>query len=133
MSEPTLVPEMAAALARLGLAVEPALVDELWLFAPRPLGERESSLVLLSLFEAPGVERRRILTLRSEWSRALKPEPPRDVLEEHGSCPAERVERLVAGLVRRMGEADQEPSVVKIAGDAERWHALLAPPTGGLA
>jgi hypothetical protein len=121
---------MAAALERLGPAVDPTRVDELWVFAPRPLGERESALVLLSLYEAPSSERRRILTLRSEWSRALKPKPPTDILEEHGSCPSERVERLVAGLVRRMGEESQEPAVVKIEGDAERWRALLAPARG---
>lgn len=133
MSRITIAPEMAAALERLGPTLDPATVDELWLFAPRPLGERESGLALLSLFEASDVERRRVLTLRSEWSRALKPTPPTDVLEEHGICPAERVERLAAGLVRRLGEEGQEPVVVKIGGDAERWRALLAPAPGGLA
>lgn len=122
-------PDAPLAAALTALALPPERVDTVWLFPTRTLGERESALAVLSLFDDDPA-RRRILTLQVERLPAparRQPRPRVDTLAEQGSCPRERVERVLDGVLRRLGAAAAEatPRVEAIAGDPARWAALL--------
>jgi hypothetical protein len=120
-------PALGAALAALGGAVDPARVDQLWLFPPRQAGTRETGLAVLVLLAAEGGEGRRDLwTLRYEAETGRGGRTTRsDLLEEQGSVPLERVERLVEGVLRRLDDAAGAPLLRDTGCDPAAWRALL--------
>ncbi len=125
---------LAAALAAAAERIPPARVDEVWTFPPRPVGEKESGLAVLAVFPGEGErpDRRALFTLRyeAEPERGPKGKPTgrmlrTDQLEEQGVAPADRLDRIVDGVVRRTGGVGDAPRVHPIGGDAARWEALL--------
>lgn len=133
-------PHLAAALAAAAATLRPERVDQVWLFPARALGERESGLAVIALLPEGGerADRRSLWTLRyeAEPDREAKPgkrakgPPPlvrRDLLEEQGVAPAERLDRIIDGVVRRLGgEGGEAPEVREVGGDPTRWAELLA-------
>ncbi|HYW08133.1 MAG TPA: hypothetical protein VE913_14315 [Longimicrobium sp.] len=104
-------------------------MDQLWTFPPRTSGARESGLAVLALFaerDARGA-RRVLLTLRYD-AESLRGGKTRrtDALVEEGTVPAERLDRIVDGMVRRLGGGTETPEVHQVGGDVERWVRLLA-------
>lgn len=125
---------LVAALAAVAERISPDRVDEVWLFPPRPVGEKESGLAVLTVFPAEGerADRRVLFTLRyeAEAEKTPKGKPTgrvlrTDLLEEQGVAPADRLDRIVDGVVRRLGGAGDAPEVRPIGGDVARWEALL--------
>ena len=51
--------------------------------------------------------------------------PARQVVVEHGTVPADRVQRLVGRLQNRVGQS-KAPRHVVIDGETGRWEALVA-------
>lgn len=107
------------------LAVES--IDSVWVFPPRRLGDAESTVVVLALY-CDDADRRRIVTARfisrRQRNGALAVE--REVAE-HGIAPAERVERLIDGVLRRLGdEPGETPQAARIEGQPDRWLELVA-------
>lgn len=102
-------------------------IDCVWLFPPRQLRGRESGLAVLALYPAAGeaADRRQLLTLRYEAERRRGTLHLREELVEQGSASAERIERVVSGVLRRLGDALEAPRIVRIGGNAERWEQLL--------
>ena len=109
-------------------------MDQVWTFPPRIAGTRESGLAVLALFAEPDARgpRRVLLTLRYD-AESLRGGKTRrtDALVEEGTVPAERLDRIVDGMVRRLGGGTETPEVHEVGGDAERWNRLLAR-VGGL-
>jgi hypothetical protein len=102
-------------------------IDRIWLFPPRQVGAAESSLAVLSLFaEADPAGRREILTLQctalTERGRTRRT----DQWVEQGSAPADRVERVIRGVLHRLRTDSEIPRSEEIRGDPRRWKALLA-------
>lgn len=125
---------LGAALAAAAERIPPATVDEVWLFPPRPSGEKESGLAVLSVLPGEGErpDRRGLFTLRydAEPERTPKGKPTgrmlrADTLEEQGVAPADRLDRIVDGVVRRLGGAGDAPRVRQVGGDEARWAELL--------
>lgn len=125
---------LAAALAAAAERIAPERVDEVWTFPPRAAGEKESGLAVLAVFpdERERPDRRALFTLRyeAEPERNPKGKPTgrmlrTDQLEEQGVAPADRLDRIVDGVVRRMGSAGDAPRVHPIGGDAACWAELL--------
>ncbi len=122
---------MSATLARLltalAASVPPPSIDRVWLFPPRPLRGGESGLAVLALYaqlpEATG--RRRLVTLRYQTAPGGDV-PAEQELVEQGVAPAERIERVVAGVLRRLGGTPEISEVVRIDGDPARWERMLA-------
>lgn len=135
-------PHLAAALAAAAATLPPERVDQVWLFPPRPVGEKESGLAVLALLPAEGErpDSRALFTLRYEAEPEKAPRPARgkassvpavvrrDLLEEQGVAPADRLDRIIEGVVRRLGggEGGEAPEVRDVGGSAERWRELLA-------
>jgi hypothetical protein len=104
-------------------------VDRVWLFAPRQVGTAESSLAVLSLFdEAEPAGRRQIVTLHcaatTERGRVRRAE----ALVEQGSVPADRVDRMIQGVLHRLRDEREAPRSERIGGDRARWEAMVGEP-----
>jgi hypothetical protein len=125
-----LSPNLAAALAEAGRHLPPGRIDRVWLFPPRPLGERESGLAVLSVHppcEAPTeAGRRQVFTLRYEAITECGRTRRTDALEEQAVAPAERLERVIEGVLRRLGAETELPLLRVVGGDPAKWAELLA-------
>jgi hypothetical protein len=72
-------------------------------------------------------DRRRILTARFTLERDARGQPALcHELAEHGAAPADRVARVVNGVIRRLDDEPAPPRHARIGGDSARWAALLA-------
>jgi hypothetical protein len=126
-------PALAAALAAAAERVPPERVDAVWLFPPRQLGARESGLAVLSVY-VEGDEARRTRTIHT-LHYVMEPPAPRarpvrrDELEEQGTVPLDRVDRIIEGVLRRL-DVPETPDVRETGGDPARWAELLADLSG---
>lgn len=132
------VPEaIPRTLHRLGLRLDPATLDRVWIFPPLVHGRRERGLLAASRFAAPRLG-------EPDAPRADGPDAPRALftapytaertgrgltlewnLVEQGSAPPDRLPRVMDGVVRRADNALGDPREVELAGDPERFQALL--------
>jgi hypothetical protein len=118
---------LADLLDELGRRVPPSSCDEIWIFPPRRAGSAESTLLVLSALQ-PADRRRLVFTLQ----RVVRTLPGQNrpcvetTFARQGIAPADRLDRLVAGVLRRLGEPDAAtPRHVRIGGREDRWQALL--------
>lgn len=120
-------PTPASLLEALARAIPIASIDELWLFPPRRIGPAESTVVVVSAF-AEDHGRRRVLTARYSVSQDARGQPAvQEELTEHGTAPADRIPRLVEGVLRRLDEpADAAPRNIRVEGSEERWKEGIA-------
>jgi hypothetical protein len=126
MSQGRVSPDLLAALHEWSTRVPPESIDQVWLFPPRPVGEAESSLAVLSLFaNQDPAGRRRIVTLHCTATTQRGRVRRVDQLAEQGTAPHDRLERVIDGVVHRLRSEAEMPSSVDIRGDAGRWCALL--------
>lgn len=120
-------PHLGAALAGVAERIPPERVAQVWIFPPRQVAARETGLaVLVVAAEDPADARRTIWTLRYEAETARNGKTTRtDALEEQGTVPPDRVNRIVDGVVQRLEAESDAPDVRDTGGDAEVWRALL--------
>lgn len=128
-------PHLAAALAAAAQQTPPDEVDQVWIFPPRTVGAKESGLAVLALFAEPDARgpRRTLHTLRYE-AESLKGGKTRraDSRQEEGTVPADRLDRLVDGIVRRLGGGMETPEVRDVGGDGAKWARLMGELAGTL-
>ena len=120
-------PHLGAALAAVADRFPPERLAQVWIFPPRRLAAKESGLaVLVVTADDVADERRTIWTLRYEAEAGKGGRVARtDALEEQGTVPPDRVDRIVEGVVRRLDGEGGAPDVRELEGDAEAWRALL--------
>jgi hypothetical protein len=125
----------AASLPALLEGLEPQIdvssIDELFVFPTRRVQGVESTVFVLSLHDAE--DRRRVMTAHLRATRNKRGEPAIETsLIEHATAPAERVPRVIEGVLRRLGEefAATPPSHCRIDRDTLRWRALIDQLTG---
>jgi hypothetical protein len=114
----------AAVLAALPAGCSPEHVDQAWIFSLQPARGRRSGLVVLALFD-PQPDRRRVVTVRYLIADETAGVPRDIVWFENGSCPAATLDRVVEGVVGRLGEP-RPPEPFRIDGDPGAWASLLA-------
>ena len=128
-------PHLAAALVAAEAHTPPETVDQVWIFPRRVQGARESGLAVLALFAAPDARgpRRALHTLRYE-AESLRGGRSRrvDARQEEGTVPADRLDRIVDGIVRRLGGGTETPEVRDVRGDPVAWRRLVADLAGTL-
>ena len=111
---------------QLGNQIDVTTVDELWLFPTRRAAGIESTVFVLSLHELD--DRRRVLTAHMRATRNKRGEPAIETrLVEHATAPAERVPRVIDGVLKRLSDeyASTPPSSARIHGVAQRWNAVV--------
>jgi len=132
-------PHLGAALAAVADRFPADRLAQVWIFPPRRIAARESGLAVLVVTAGEGGdERRTIWTLRYEAETARGGKTTRtDALEEQGTVPPDRVNRIVDGVVQRLEAERDAPDVRDVDRDAETWRALLdelgaPPPVDGI-
>ncbi|HEX5726875.1 MAG TPA: hypothetical protein VFX98_15475 [Longimicrobiaceae bacterium] len=123
-------PHLGAALAAAAGRISPTTVDEVWLFAPRQAGARETGLAVLCTYAEGGDDRRERRTLYTvQYEAESRPggkTERTDTVTEQGTVPVDRVGRIIDGVVRRLGEEHPAPDVRATGGDPAKWTELLA-------
>jgi hypothetical protein len=105
-------------------------IDCVWIFAPHRGKLRESGFLVISLFPPPAAghgQDRTLVTLRYETDLTPAGKSRReDRIAEEGQAPAERIERVIAGVLARSGPDAVAPRLERIEGRAERWPEVLS-------
>ena len=101
-------------------------IDYLWLFPARRVAVGDSIVVVIGAFDDDPV-RRRVSTAHFTVARNRKGAASVTAsFAEHGSAPIAAVPRIVQGVLRRLGEdTEAEPREALIAGEQDRWDALI--------
>jgi len=115
--------------------LSPDRIDRLWIFAPHLTKSRESGFVVISLFEGSDVAqpggppqkapKRGLVTYRYETGLTKGSSGVQHRVTEEGSAPAERIDRVIAGVQARSGADSPEPLVEDVAGSWEVWQRLI--------
>lgn len=117
---------LPALLEALEPRVQPTTIDELYLFPMRRVQGVESTVLVFSLHDAE--EMRRVITAEIRATRNKRGEPAIDTrLNEHALAPAERIPRIIEGVLKRLSEdfAATPPSHARIEQSVQRWRALI--------
>ena len=114
---PRAVREMAG---RLGHAA----IDCLWIFPPMVRGRREWGLVAASCFDQGGS--RRVVTARYSAERTGKGLYLDTRLLDEGVAPADRLPRVMEGVVRRGPQPLGSPRLVELGGCEDTFESLMA-------
>jgi len=117
---------LAAIAEALGTQVDPATVDQLWLFPTRRAAGVESTVFVLSIHEHE--DRRRVVTAHIRAIRNKRGEPAIETrLVEHATAPSARVPLVIEGVLHRLGDdyASTPPSTARIDCSMERWRTLV--------
>ena len=115
-----------ALLERLATSVPPESIDELWLFPTRRVQGIESTVLVLARY-TDEADRRRVETVHFKATRNKRGEASVDTqLEDHAIAPADRLTRVIDGVLRRLGDdLAATPRAARISGDPLRWEALI--------
>ena len=126
MTEPRRSDALRTVLAELPAHLSPDRLERIWIFPPKQIAGRESGLLVLALLPpADGATAsRQLVTVRYESQPTRRPTPPQIVVTQEGWVPADRLPRVIAGVMARLGDAE-EPSEHEVLGRAEGWAAVL--------
>ncbi len=118
------VPEaLPRAVRKLGSRVGHAAVDCLWIFPPLVRGRREWGLVAASCFDQGAS--RRVVTARYTAERTGRGLYLDTRLLDEGVAPADRLPRVMEGVVRRGPRPLGSPRLVELGGSEEAFESLL--------
>lgn len=99
-------------------------LDTLWLFPPLIRGRKESGLVAAACFAGdPDADRRLLVTAGYVSERSGRGLALEVTIEEEGEAPADRLPRVMQGVVVRSGIPLGEASEVEVRGDAAALNA----------
>ncbi len=119
------VPEaLPRTLREVGRRLGPAAIDRLWIFPPMVRGRREWGLVAASCFD--GSQARRLVTARYSAQRTGRGLYLDSRLLDEGVAPADRLPRVMEGVVKRGPRPLGSPRMVEVAGGTEAFEALMA-------
>jgi len=125
VTEPAIAESLLLVLRERFGAEEIPGIDRVWLFPPRRIGQRESSVAVIAMMPADRPDRRRILTLHHLRPIPGGTTPAEDHMVEQGTAPADRVDTVVQGVLMRLRDAMETPREVEIAGDPDNWSGLV--------
>ena len=117
---------LPALLEGLAPRIDVTTIDELYVFPTRRVQGVESTVFVFSVHDED--DRRRVLTAHLRATRNKRGEPAIETkLDDHATTPAERVPRVIEGVLRRLSEefAATPPSHCAINGSEARWKELI--------
>lgn len=121
--EPGVPEALPRAVRELGRRLGARAIDRLWIFPPLIRGRQEWGLVAASCFD--GQTARRLVTARYAAQRTGKGLYLDTGLLDQGIAPANRLPRVMEGVVRRGPASLGGPRVVDVGGDAEAFNAFM--------
>ncbi len=101
-------------------------IDVLWLFPTRVAGGVESTVIVIAGFD-DDAERRTVATAHFRVTRDKRGRATVALqMQEHGTAPVGATQRVVDGVLRRLGDevARESPRRVEIGGAAAAWWEL---------
>ena len=101
-----------------------AAIDCLWIFPPMVRGRREWGLVAASCFDQRGS--RRVVTARYSAERTGRGLYLDTRLLDEGVAPADRLPRVMEGVVRRGPQPLGSPRLVELGGCEDAFESLMA-------
>lgn len=117
-----------ALLARVAERVPPRLMDALWIFPTRMAAGAESTVIVVASFDETDPERRTIATAHFRVTRDKRGKATvAFTMQEHGSAPVGATQRVVDGVLRRLGDevGKEAPRHVELDGAESTWHELI--------
>ena len=118
------VPEaLPRTIRKIGERLGAETIDRLWIFPPLVRGRKEWGLVAASCFEEEGA--RRLITARYSAERTGKGLFLDAQMSEEGLAPADRLPRVMQGVVNRAPGPLGSPRVVEVSGGEEALETLL--------
>jgi hypothetical protein len=118
-----------ALLERITERVARERIDGLWIFPARMAAGAESTVIVVAAFDAEDPERRTIATAHFRVTRDKRGKATVGfTMQEHGSAPVGATQRVVDGVLRRLGDevGREAPRYVELGGDAQAWQALIS-------
>jgi hypothetical protein len=106
--------------------IDVSTVDELYVFPTRRVQGVESTVFVFSVYDEE--DRRRVITAHLRATRNKRGEPTIETkLDEHATTPADRIPRVIEGVLRRLSEelAATPPSHARIDRSLDRWKELI--------
>jgi hypothetical protein len=124
---------LPALLGRLAHELSVTTIDEVWMFPTRRLSGFESTVIVLSLY-ADEHDRRHVVTAHFKAMRNKRGEATIEMaLEDHAVAPADRLIRVIDGVLRRLGDdLAATPQAARISGEEERYQALIEASASGI-
>ena len=101
-------------------------IDLLWVFPPRIAAGAESTVMVLAAFD-DDPDRRTVATAHFRVTRDRRGRATVTLqMQEHGSAPVGATQRVVDGVLRRLGDevGRDAPRRAEIRGEADAWWAL---------
>lgn len=118
------VPEaLARTLQTVGQRLGAEAIDRLWIFPPLVRGRKEWGLVAASCYQEE--DARRLVTVRYAAERTGKGLFLDTKVAEEGLAPADRLPRVMDGVVRRGPGPLGSPKVVEVEGEADALQVLM--------
>lgn len=105
-------------------------IDRLWIFPPLIRGRREWGLVAAGCFEGSGA--RRLVTARYAAQRTGKGLYLDTQLVDQGVAPADRLPRVMEGVVKRGPAPLGSPRPAEVGGNADAFEAVIGDFAGEL-
>lgn len=109
-------------LRELGRAVSPIEISDLWIFPP--LADLASSTEFFLFTRILSADTRRLCAARIEAGNG-QAQPSVEEVTEFGVVPNGRLERLIEGFKRRLGE-EREPAYYQLDGCPHTWDRLVS-------
>jgi hypothetical protein len=109
-------------------------IDLLWVFPPRIAAGAESTVIVLAAFD-DDPDRRTVATAHFRVSRDKRGRATVTLqMQEHGTAPVGATQRVVDGVLRRLGDevGRDAPRRAEIRGEADAWEALYEEAGGEL-
>jgi hypothetical protein len=126
MTERELTPSQSEILRGLPERYPVDRIDRIWIFPPRIVRSVEMGLFVLSLLtDEVQFDQRTLITLRYQVDRSERSSHRIERLEEEGTAPSARIELVIAGVLRRAGADDADPTVLDVGMNPNRWPLAL--------
>ncbi len=119
---PELETDVVHKLRELGRAVSPIEISDLWIFPP--LANLASSTEFFLFTRFLSADTRRLCSARIEVGNGHA-QPSVEEVTEFGVVPNSRLERLIEGFKRRLGE-EREPVYYQLDGCPQMWDRLVS-------
>lgn len=116
---------LPALMEKLGGLIDTSTIDEFWVFPTQRSAGVESTVFVVSFHEEQ--EMRRVITAHFRTIRNRRGEPTIDSkLDEHALAPAERIPRVIEGVLKRMDDFSAvAPGHARIDRNPARWAEVI--------
>lgn len=101
----------------------PQRVDRIWIFPPLTSGRKETGVVAAGCYTDGA--RHLLVTVAYRAEETGSGVEFQATVHKEGEAPADRLPRIMSGVVKRLRQDLADPALHDIGGDAQRFHELV--------